>query len=640
MKRKITLLLIAGLVSVFSMAGADVKEDEIQAYIARQTEISYKDYVSSRGVVSSPEWEAVITTAFTKLTSNSGERVFKVSISIVRDTSFNAMCFGGGQFVINSGALDFYDAMINKRSDRSKLDLQLERELLVAPLIGHELGHYYNRHFYKMLLKYMEQVKTADKNFILSDLQFSVANEYEADYTGWLLLKKAKYNPELMASLLEMLSEMEQSIRKESGSISFNQYFLTHPSPHKRLARIQNDRQEYHKMAAELERVFDDVQVGINLERSIDFLDRALKKNPGNIFLKKERAVALHKLWLTTVPVADQKVRGILDAPSFRDEMLSKTERERSRGAGVPGNEEYYKKALAAYKGIVDDAADNGFISNYALLLVYSGNADDRTKAQQLALKAAENGKTIYLYSNYAVVLYLAGEKDKALNLISQVAQSIDSQYKAIFNKARTDSDYLAFVQQMQRNLAVVGELNKNYVLDDFTPYLNYALMVCYSGDKTVAKTVATKYINEYENKSQWAEYVSKLTGISIPKPPARKFIAFQGIKIADNIKDVLGKWGKADRIDSVEANEENWYYGTKGVSLLIIDGVVNQIDLQSKSGIKIDNGIGVGSTRIEIEKAAGRHKYIRSGFYVYEGDQNMAVVYVRDVAIRIILFP
>jgi len=618
---------------------ADVKENEIQNYIERQSKTSFDDYVKARGTVSNPEWEEVLRTLFSKLTFNSGEKEFKITIAIVNDPSFNAMCFGGGgQFVVNSGALQMFDEMINSRSDRAALNMQRERELLMAPVAAHELGHYYNRHYYKVLKKYMEFTKSKENNFTFEQLQYSIANEYEADYTGWLLLQKAKYNPDLMATLLEMLNEKQQAEMAKTSTIGFNQYFLTHPSPHKRLAKIQGSRQEYHKIAAEMEQVFDDVQIGINLERSVDFLDKAIKNSPGNLYLKKERAVALHKLWLTTVPLSEQQLRGILDAPSFRDEMLG-GKGTRAKGAAIPGNEQYYKNALAAYKSIISETADYGFASNFALLLIYSPDENDKKAAVQIAAYCAQSVNSIPIYSNCAVVFYLYGDKVTAMNVISQVASYYDSRYQAVKVNAQTNGDYLAFLQDMQKNLSVAEKLNRNYVIDDFTPLLNYSLMLYYAGDKTTAKSVVQKYLTEYENRSDWALYISKLTDVKIPAAPAKKYVAFQGIRVNDSMQTVLASWGKADRIYTIEQGEERWYYDKEGVSLSISSGIVMMIIFESSDGGRPDNGIVVGSSRNQIEKIAGKHTSERGGYFIYEGPQNIAVVYSNDIATIVILF-
>lgn len=648
MKKRLSLLLLVSLLSVITSANAGVndalKESELQNYIERQTKISFDDYLKAKGTVSNPEWEQVLRTIFTRLTYYSGENAFSATLAIVNDSSFNAICFGGGQFAVNTGALQFFDDVINRRSDRATLDLQRERELLMAPVIAHELGHFYNRHYYKVLKKFMEFTKGKESNFTVEQLQYSLLNEYEADYTGWLLLQKSGYNPETMALLLEMLNAMQQAAMDKTASIGFNQYFITHPSPHKRLAKIQNSRQQYHKTAAEMEQVFDDVQIGINLERSIDFLDKAIKDNPGNLYLKKERVIALHKLWLTTVPLSEQQLRGIIDAPSFRDEMLG-GKGTRAQGAKIPGNEAYYKKAMEAYLVIANElgeyglAADYGFASNLALLMIYSPDEKERAAAVQIAAYCAKTGDTLPLYSNCAVVMYLYGEKATAINILGQLAAIYDSRYQAVRSNAQSDSSYMAFLQEMQKNLAVAEKLNKNYVLDDFTPLLNYSLMLYYSGDKAGAKAVAQKYLAEYENKSEWAAYISKMTDVKIPAAAAKKYIAFHGIKVKDSIQTVVSNWGKADRIFTIEQGEERWYYDKNGVSLSIMSGVVMMIILESPDGGKLDNGIIVGSSRKQIEKIAGKHTSERGGYYIYEGPQNMAVVYSNDIAAMVILF-
>jgi len=56
-------------------------------------------------------------------------------------------------------------------------------------------------------------------------------------------------------------------------------------------------------------------------------------------------------------------------------------------------------------------------------------------------------------------------------------------------------------------------------------------------------------------------------------------------------------------------------------------------ITLDSYKSSKIENGIGVGTSRSTIEKIMGKHNSIKNGYYVYTGGQNLAVQYVKNKA-------
>jgi len=435
------------------------------------------------------------------------------------------------------------------------------------------------------------------------------------------------------------MNTLYQDDLNKTTTINANQYFQTHPSPHKRLAKMTGSKQEYHKFASELEKAFDDVQIGINLDAAVTFLAKADKKFPGNLYIKKEKAVALHKLWLTTVSIEEQKLRGIIDSPAFKDDMVYKAERGMTKGIEVPGNMEYYDKAQTAYMNIYKQTADPGFFSNLALLLAYSPDQGHRKLALELSYKAAAETNRIDLASNYAVVLYLTGDRAKSLEIISVVATAFDTSYQSFIDKSSTDPAYFTYIQGLKKNLSVAGQLESSYVINDFTPLLNYALIAGYTGKKDAAKTAAQRYLTAYEKESKWAKYASKLTGVVV-KDPVKKFLAVDGVKVTDTIKQVLDKWGKTENIIEVQPGRELWSYAGRNVKLSIVDGMVEMIALDSYKSKKIENGIGVGSSRTNIEKIMGKHNCIKSGYYVYNGSQNLAVQYVKDVAREVYLLP
>jgi predicted Zn-dependent protease len=106
MQKLLTLLLVfCGL----SMSYGDVTDDEIESYILRQSNIALKQYISSHGTVDVPVWDEAISSAFTKLITNSGESSFNAVYAIINDSDFNAGCLPGGQFIINKGALELFD---------------------------------------------------------------------------------------------------------------------------------------------------------------------------------------------------------------------------------------------------------------------------------------------------------------------------------------------------------------------------------------------------------------------------------------------------------------------------------------------------------------------------------------------------
>lgn len=85
-------------------------------------------------------------------------------------------------------------------------------------------------------------------------------------------------------------------------------YFTSHPSPNDRLSRFNSDKQELYSLLATLEKTFDDIQFGKNLDLAKSNLEKALSKFPGNTHLEKSYAICLHKIWMSTASNEDLKL--------------------------------------------------------------------------------------------------------------------------------------------------------------------------------------------------------------------------------------------------------------------------------------------------------------------------------------------
>ncbi|EMN51384.1 hypothetical protein LEP1GSC088_4395 [Leptospira interrogans str. L1207] len=114
-------------------------------------------------------------------------------------------------------------------------------------------------------------------------------------------------------------------------------YFMSHPSPNDRLSRFNSDKQELYSLLATLEKTFDDIQFGKNLDLA--------KSN-----LEKSYVICLHKIWMSTASNEDLKIKPVIDMPSFRDSMLFPGGlRKRVVMRTTPGNQAAYTKAKEAY---------------------------------------------------------------------------------------------------------------------------------------------------------------------------------------------------------------------------------------------------------------------------------------------------
>ncbi len=639
----IWLLCGSGLTLLSAQSTESDTDIELWSYMLRQSQVWYENMIKQIGVADPGEWKEPLETAFLRLSRFSGEKGFHIQYTVLNTEEFNAAAFPGGQFVLYLGTLTFFDQVIEIYSSKSldqipAAELKVLRENLIAPIVAHELGHYYNRHAFRAMKKSWNLMEAEPDKLDLKLIKYTQDNEFEADRTGYLLLKKAGYNPDSMIATLEILNAMHQDQLQGIQSSSFNIYLETHPSPHNRLAQFKAEGQDWHEWAAKLEQAISDISLGMNLMQAIKQLEQGLKQFPGNIYLQKARAVAYHKRWLSTVSLKDQKLRGIIDLPAFRDDLVFSSVKK-SSPKEIPGDKTLYYKARDAYKQVYQAAIDPSFYSNFALLLAYSIDPKDEEESLALAGQACVLQPNYANFSNLGVVYFLIDMKQEALQIFSELAVDYHNEYSAFIGAAGFDEQVYISLQNMRQHLELTQILNPEFVYSDFTPVLNFALVLYMMGDKETAEIVAADYLNVYESSSLWAYHLSSLTAVPIPPESEKDYLSVNGVRIGSNLKQVIETWGKATEIAAYETGEELWYYKDMKAKLYISNGVVQSIELAAAQSPKVEENIGVGSAKGDIEKSFGPHKRIADRYYLYEGKQNIAVLYSNDIAVTIVLY-
>ena len=167
-----------------------------------------------------------------KLISGLPSRDFDYRFHVIEDNTPNAFTIPGGIIYVHTGLIQFV-------SDDSEL----------AGVIGHELGHAYQRHPDKGLSRaygvdYLSklifggtegQIKTLTlelaKGGILS--KYSRQDEYEADEVGYFLIKKAGYSTSGLLRFLKKIMNLE----KGGSTLPF---LSSHPPTPDRIARLES----------------------------------------------------------------------------------------------------------------------------------------------------------------------------------------------------------------------------------------------------------------------------------------------------------------------------------------------------------------------------------------------------------------
>ncbi len=183
-----------------------------------------------------------------ELTAHLEKNPYKFQFFVKKDKDINACAYPGGILIVNSGLLE-------KVSDDDEL----------AGVMSHEIGHVIHRHTLKQALHNCglitclslisggvggpgdsEKLETAfaiaQK---LESLNFSRAQETDADLTGLELEVKAGYKGDGMISFFKRLEKEESALGK--GSARLFALLSTHPMSAERAARIETELKRLRK---------------------------------------------------------------------------------------------------------------------------------------------------------------------------------------------------------------------------------------------------------------------------------------------------------------------------------------------------------------------------------------------------------
>ncbi|HMV77456.1 MAG TPA: M48 family metallopeptidase [Leptospiraceae bacterium] len=619
----IIMILCFGISSVSAIEPVKFK-DALWNQVESVSKTDYKSYVEKAGGNAGDHkgWKKTVDEVFRKLSENSGNPAFHLEYAILKEKTFNAAAFPGGQFVIHSGLLDALDRMVQERKglSESSPDFAKYRAHYLAPVIAHELGHFYNKHTYKSYLAKIE--KTAPQK---TDEEESRELELDADLSGILLLEKSGYGTDSMEAVLEKLNEIRQKSLNAGEKI--NIYFETHPSPHERLAQLKKDTGGIHAWASRMEYIFSDIQSGKNLEKAVKELDKVLIDYPRNLDFQKAKAVALHKIWLESDILENLKMKGIIDLPSFRDSMIFDQKAKKSAKKAIPGDRQKYTKALTAYRNIIKENEDPWLVSNFAVLLVYSPAEEDEANAIQLAEKAFHSLKNVQTLNNLAMCHYLAelkGNSELALHILRGGAKLLNPRLDSVITDPHSRADSL--LSEFRKGMKKGEE-------DDGTLLLNLAM-----ADQKKKKEYAQYYLELYDSSSKWAEYLAKTHSLKTVSGSSQAWFSVDGIHLKSSIRDVLEKWNEPDRKPEMEDGLQVWYYDSREVKLSMRNGFVEQIMLYGDKSPSVE-GLKVGSDRTAVEKFLGKNPKTQNRYLIYENKDKVGLTFEENKVERLILF-
>lgn len=207
-------------------AAADAHDQERQ--IGQQV---YNDQRSKGLILNTSPYYSTLRKIGANISQAAAPHWYTMNFIIVKDTSANAFSVPGGNVYVTDTLLK---------------DVENEEEL--ANVLGHETGHLVLGHVMNRIQKaqtanvigtilsiFIRNQTAATMVNLLGNyafLNFSRAQEYQADHEGVILANKANYNPWGMIWFF-------QKLQKLYGNAGFEQYVQDHPSTDDRIARIE-----------------------------------------------------------------------------------------------------------------------------------------------------------------------------------------------------------------------------------------------------------------------------------------------------------------------------------------------------------------------------------------------------------------
>lgn len=296
-----------------------------------------------------------------------GDHCTDVRIYVVRTAQFNASMAPNGSMQVWSGLL-----------------LRMDNEAQLAAVLGHELGHYLERHTLRRMQDLKEKAAAAmvlsmfgtvgaiaSLGVAASAMGFSRDQETRADEIGMRLMREAGYDGREAARIWnDLLAEMR--IRGGENAGMRSAMFATHPASGERrdaLLKIAGGAggkvgaEEFEQAVAphRLDWVMEELRRG-QLDESMALLNRKLALRPDDPVYLYARGDALLQRGRDddlAPALADlQKCASLESAPAELFRSLGLLHRKR---ADYPGASAAFEKYLA----LLPDAGDAGLIKMY-----------------------------------------------------------------------------------------------------------------------------------------------------------------------------------------------------------------------------------------------------------------------------------
>lgn len=234
--------VVSGLILSGCNTGSMVSTDQ-EIAVGRQ---SAQEVESQYRVISGTSDAREIQAIGARLAAVRTRRDITYQFKLIRNTEVNAFALPGGWIYVDSGLMD----LLNKSSVPGGYPGNLTKTDMLAGVLAHEMGHVEARHQAKMMgrseiygvaLATLGNSNTQQWASVFANinlLQYSRADENEADALGVKYAAESGYNPYGLVAFLDLLN-------KTSGGGGGPAFLRTHPSTPERLERTRKLAAQY-----------------------------------------------------------------------------------------------------------------------------------------------------------------------------------------------------------------------------------------------------------------------------------------------------------------------------------------------------------------------------------------------------------
>ncbi len=424
------------------------------------------------GVLNDPLIHEYINNLGYSLIANSDSTMKNFYFFMVNDSQINAFALPGGFIGVNYGLL-----------------LATESESELASVLAHEIAHITQRHYARAfergkksnipaMAALIAAIILGGKNYqvgeaalatmtarsIQNKLDFTRANEKEADYIGIGLLSASGYDPFAMANFFEKLAKNSR-LYGESAP----EFLRTHPVTKNRIADARNRARTLPRHPQKNEKTYLLIRSRLRVLTSHD-KRKTLAYFRKNLAAKEYLDLDAENYGYALSLIENKKFK---QARKILNKLLQ-TEPHRIAyllaRASLETRARNYKKAEDIFKNSLALHPDNlPLIQNYAQMLLRAHHykharqilrdylRTDRSEPTLYKLLAEAENKLGHRADANAArgeYYYLNGQPHKALN---QLQDALKTKGLSFYNSARIESR----IQQMRQNLALLNEILK-----------------------------------------------------------------------------------------------------------------------------------------------------------------------------------